>query len=288
MRSRSAGEDMRRVFGRLHWVVVGILAAVAGLPLLYMLLIALTPNTDVAVGQVYPSTLSFENFGSVWSAIPLAHDMLNSLIVSVSAAVLATAVGLGLAYPISRANFRGRQALLASLVSLQAVPQVIILLPLFIVIAGIQSVLSVTLIGQYYVLIGVYLTFGIPLSSWLLFTYLSSLPRDIEEAGACDGCTQRQVLWHIVVPLLKPGLIVSFLFALLTAWSDVLFASVLTSNSTRTVAVGLQAFLGGQSGNAFWGSLMAASLINGAIIATLFLMCQRFFVRGLTAGAVTG
>jgi multiple sugar transport system permease protein len=138
------------------------------------------------------------------------------------------------------------------------------------------------------VLIAVYLTFAIPLSAWLLFTYLSSLPADIEDAASVDGCSPAKVLRYVVIPLLKPGLMVSFLFSMLLSWSDVLFASVLTTNTTRTVAVGLQAFLSGESGNAFWGSLMAASLLNALLIAVLFLVCQRFLVRGLTAGAVTG
>lgn len=281
---------MRRVFGPLHWLVVIAIGALAIIPIFYMVSIALTPDQSVSLGQVVPGRFSLVNLVNVWNAIPLAHEMANSLIVSVSAGVLASVVGLGVAYPLSRLQFRGRTGLLASLVSLQSVPQVIILLPIFITVATIQSAVSVKLIGSYYMLIAVYLTFSVPLSSWLLYVYLASLPRDIEESASVDGCSVVQVVRYIVIPLMRPGLVVSFLFSMLLSWSDVLFASVLTTDSTRTVAVGLQAFLAGEAGAgvSFWGSLMMASLLNAAIIAVLFLVCQRFLVRGLTAGAVTG
>ena len=154
----------------------------------------------------------------------------------------------------------------------------------------IQSALSVTMIGQYYTVILTYMTFALPFACWLLLSYLGAIPVELEEAALVDGCTRMRVVRHVVFPLALPGMVVTFVFSFLLAWGDVLFASVLTDSHTRTLAVGLQAFVSsGESGGAvYWGQLMAASLASGVPIVVIFLALQRYIIGGLTGGALKG
>jgi ABC-type glycerol-3-phosphate transport system permease component len=134
------------------------------------------------------------------------------------------------------------------------------------------------------------MTFALPFATWLLLSYFGNIPLDLEEAALVDGATRYQVLTRVVLPLLLPGLVVAFVFSFLLAWSDVLFASVLTVENTRTLAVGLQAYTAaGESGApVYWGQLMAASLMSEVPIVAIFLVVQRYIVSGLTGGAVKG
>jgi ABC-type glycerol-3-phosphate transport system permease component len=113
---------------------------------------------------------------------------------------------------------------------------------------------------------------------------------DLEEAARIDGATRVQTLRIIIVPLALPGLVVALVFAFLTGWNDVLFASVLTSPVTRTVAVQLQAFSSSQEGGALplYGQLMAASVVTALPVVILYMLFQRYLVGGLTAGGVKG
>jgi len=117
-----------------------------------------------------------------------------------------------------------------------------LLLPLFVLFASIQAALHFRLVGTYEAVIITYLTFALPFATWLMVSYLGSIPVDLEEAALCDGTTRVQALWRVIVPLVLPGMVVALVFAFLTGWSDVLFASVLSSPATRTLAVQLQAF----------------------------------------------
>ncbi|WP_281758818.1 carbohydrate ABC transporter permease [Alicyclobacillus hesperidum] len=199
-------------------------------------------------------------------------------------------VALLASYVLSRFRFRGRKPFLISLITMQTIPQVMMLLPLFVILVIIQNVLRVHLVGQYATIIVTYLTFALPFACWLLMSYMSSIPIELEEAAQVDGCTRFQTLTHVVLPLILPGMVVTFVFSFLLGWSDVLFASVLTTPSTQTVAVGLQSYVatGESGGTVFWGQLMAASLTSGIPVVIIFLFLQRFIIGGLAHGAVKG
>ena len=281
---RSAARSASRMIG------IAAFAVFILVPVAYMALVSLTPDAQVGGGSLWPSRIAWGNYAQMWSTINLARDIRNSVIISVSTGVLATIVALGAAYVIARFRFRGRRVFLLSLVTLQTVPGVMLLLPLFAIIVIIQSALSVTMIGQYYTVILTYMTFALPFACWLLLSYLGAIPVELEEAALVDGCTRMRVVRHVVFPLALPGMVVTFVFSFLLAWGDVLFASVLTDSHTRTLAVGLQAFVSsGESGGAvYWGQLMAASLASGVPIVVIFLALQRYIIGGLTGGALKG
>ncbi len=274
----------------VRWLLIVLLAIFVLIPVVYMLLLSLTPDIEINNGQLLPTHWAFGNYAQMWSTINLAQGLFNSVLVSLTASAIAVFLAVGAAYVITRFHFRGRVAYLYSLIGLQAVPNVMLLLPLFVLFVSIQSILHVALVGTYTGVIITYLTFSLPFATWLLISYLANIPLEIEEAAMIDGATRLQTLWRIVVPLALPGLVVALVFAFLTGWNDVLFASVLTSPETQTVAVQLQAFSTSQEGGALplYGQLMSAALMSGLPVVILYMVFQKYLIGGLTAGSVKG
>ncbi|MET3805614.1 multiple sugar transport system permease protein [Nakamurella sp. UYEF19] len=282
--------DPQRLLPRwLQFVTIAVLLLFL-LPVVYMLLISVSPDLDAAAGKIWPSTFLFRNYLDVWSTVDLAKGLVNSLIASLSAAVIATFFGLGAAYCLTRFSFRGRAPFLSSLVGLQSIPGVMIILPLFVVFSSLGSALGIPIVGSRPALILTYLTFAIPFATWLLVTNLQQIPVAFEEAAMIDGLTRFGALRKIIFPLMIPGMVVTLVFSLLVGWNDVLFASVLTTPDTQTVAIQLSAFASTTEGGALplYGQLMAASLISAAPVVILYMIFQRQLVGGLTAGGEKG
>ncbi|MFB5189492.1 carbohydrate ABC transporter permease [Alicyclobacillus fastidiosus] len=280
----------RSYWNKVRFVGIVIFAIAILLPLAYVILVSLTPDTEVGGGAILPTHIAWNNYVMMWSTVHLARDIVNSVIIAGLTGVCSTIVALGAAYVVSRFRFKGRKPFMFSLISMQTIPQVMMLLPLFVIIVIIQNVLNVHLVGQYYTIIITYMTFALPFACWLLLSYMANIPVELEEAAQMDGCTRAQVVYHVVLPLILPGLVVTFVFSFLLGWSDVLFASVLTTPSTQTVAVGLQAYMSSSDagGAVYWGQLMAASLTSGVPIVVIFLFFQKYIIGGLANGAVKG
>jgi multiple sugar transport system permease protein len=260
------------------------------IPIAYTLLLSVTPDTQIGSGNLIPSEWAFGNYIQMWTTVSLARGLSNSLIISGIASVIAVILAVGAAYIITRFTFRGRLPYLYSLIGLQTVPSVMLLLPLFVLYASIQAALHFRLVGTYPAVIITYLTFALPFATWLMVSYLGSIPMDLEEAALVDGSTRVQALWQVIVPLALPGMVVALVFSFLTGWNDVLFASVLTSQETRTLAVQLQAFSSAQEGGALplYGQLMGAAVVSALPVVILYMIFQRYLIGGLTAGGVKG
>lgn len=260
-------------------------------PLLYMILISLSRESDIEGGaSIIPKVLDASNYSQMWQTVDLALYIRNSLIISVSTAAIATILATGAAYVLARFRFRGNGMLRMSLITLQTVPSIMLLLPLFILYITLQNILHVILVGRFPTIILTYMTFALPFAIWLMLSYMAGIALELEEAALIDGASRIGVLRYIILPLALPGMVVTFVFSFLPSWGDVLFASVLTTTDTRTVAVGLQQYIasGESGGTLYWNQLIAASLISSIPIVVLFLVFQRFITTGLTAGALKG
>ncbi|HEX4205550.1 MAG TPA: carbohydrate ABC transporter permease [Ktedonobacteraceae bacterium] len=267
-----------------------VLLILALVPIVYTLLLSVTPDDQIIGGNLIPSQWAFGNYVQMWSTVNLAQGLANSLIISSLASVIAAILAVGAAYVITRFKFRGRLPYLYSLIGLQTVPNVMLLLPLFVLFASIQAALHFKLVGTYQAVTITYLTFALPFATWLMVSYLGSIPIDLEEAAFVDGATRLQALWQVIVPLALPGVVVALVFSFLTGWNDVLFASVLTSPETRTIAVQLQAFSSAQEGGSLplYGQLMSAAILSALPVVVLYMVFQRYLIGGLTAGGVKG
>jgi multiple sugar transport system permease protein len=288
--ARAAIRDPQRILPRSLQVVVIVVLLLFLLPVVYMVIISLSPDIEAAAGALWPSTFVFRNYLDVWSTVDLAGGLLNSFIAAFSAGVIATFFGLGAAFCLTRFRFRGRGLFLNSLVGLQSVPGVMIILPLFVLFSSVGSAIGVQIVGSRPALIVTYLTFAIPFATWLMVTYLRQIPVSFEEAAMLDGLSRFGALRKIIFPLALPGMIISLVFSLLVGWNDVLFASVLTNPATQTVAIKLQVFASTTEtgGLPLYGELMVASLISSAPVVILYIAFQRQLVGGLAAGGEKG
>ena len=262
-----------------------LIAAFAIFPVFIILETTVKPLADVQnTFQWIPTHITLSPYVQIWTTIPLLHYFVNSVIVSVISTVIAVLLATFAGYAISRFEFRGRKVFSLAVLSTQMFPGILFLLPLYLIYVNVGQAIGISLYGSYLGLIITYLTFALPFAVWMLAGFFSSIPRDIEEAALVDGTSHWGALFRIVLPVARPGITAVSVFAFMTAWGEVLFASVLTTSSTRTLAIGLQEYA--TQGNTDWNQLMAASVVVSLPVVIGFLALQRYLVRGLTSGSV--
>ena len=253
------------------------------LPLVWVVTTSLRPISEVTrtPPTLMPRSLTFDAYVSLWREAPFGEYFANSMVVSISTALIALAFSAGAAYSFARFRFRGSTALLILVVMSQMLPGSSILIPLF------QVIRALSLLDTRSGLILTYTGFAIPFCTWLLFGYFRAIPTQLEEAALIDGCNRLQLLYHIVLPLAAPAVVAVGAFAFLLSWNEFLFAFVLGRDDAITLPVGLRAAFLGQYVNKY-DQLFAASLIFSIPPVALFVALQKHFVHGLTSGAVKG
>ncbi|GAA2106725.1 carbohydrate ABC transporter permease [Actinomadura alba] len=269
----------------LRRVTLTVLTVFTVTPVYVMLSSSLKPLRDVQGSfQWIPSVFTLRPYVDIWHTVPLARYFVNSLIVATSATVLSVVIAIFAAYALSRYRFPGRRVFSVTVLSTQMFPGILFLLPLFLIFVNIGNATGIALYGSRGALILTYLTFSLPFSIWMLVGYLDSIPRELDEAARVDGCGPIGALLRVIVPAAVPGIVAVTVYAFMTAWGETLFASVMTNDSTRTLAVGLQGY--STQNEVFWNQVMAASLVVSVPVVAGFLLLQRYLVTGLTAGAV--
>ena len=272
-----------RVF---RWVVVTVLAVFTVVPFYVMVTTAVKPLGEVQGDfHWWPSHATLRPFVDIWSTIPLARYFANSLVVCVLSTMFSVFIAIFAAYAVSRHRFRGRGVFTGTVLSTQMFPGILFLLPLFLIFVNIDKALGFTFLYQTRLgLIVTYLTFTLPFSIWMLASYLDGIPRELDEAAKVDGTGDLGALFRVVLPAARPGVIAVAVYAFMTAWGEILFASVMTNDSTKTLSIGLQYY--STQINVYWNQVMAASLVVSVPVVVGFLLLQRYLVAGLTSGAV--
>ncbi|TVR87557.1 MAG: carbohydrate ABC transporter permease [Trueperaceae bacterium] len=233
--------------------------------------------------QYLPPTPRWSNYVEVFTSQPFARFLLNSAVVAGVATLFALAIGSFAAYALGRFQFRGRTTVYYATLAVTMFPQISVLGGLFVLIRGL---------GLYNSLPGLVLTymiFTLPFTTWLLTSFVRSIPIELEEAATVDGATPTQIMLRILLPLMAPGLVTAGLLAFIQAWNEFLFALTFTLDErSRTVPVAIALFSGASSFELPWHLIMAASVIVTVPLIVLVLVFQRRIVEGLTAGAVKG
>jgi multiple sugar transport system permease protein len=274
-----------RSFTWTRRIVLTLLTIFAVLPVYVMVSSSLKPLQDVTgTFDWIPEHITISPYIDMWRTVPLARYFLNSVIVCTCAAALSVFIATFAAYAVSRYQFRGRRLFAVVVLSTQMFPGILFLLPLFLIFISIGNTTGIILYGSRTGLVITYLTFSLPFAIWMLAGYFDSIPRGLDEAARVDGCGPLGALFRVVIPASFPGIVTVAIYAFMTAWSEVLFASIMTNDSTRTLAVGLRDY--STMNDVYWNQIMAASLVVSVPVVAGFLLLQRFLVTGLTAGAV--
>jgi multiple sugar transport system permease protein len=275
-----------RAWGVTGWVYLVLLVLFAILPMTWMLLTSIKSQfVALQYPPVWiPSTITLEQYSRLLSPTgdvgsQFLRYMWNSIWVSTATTVIGVAIAVPAAYAFSRFRFPGRKLLFFSVLFRNMFPAVVFLMPLFIMMRFIH------LVNTQSSLILTYLTFGLPLSIWLLKGFYDNIPIELEQAARIDGATRFQAFIRVIMPLSAPGIIATAIYSFITAWNEYVYAlTFLNDDSKLTLPVGLQRFFTEYATN--WPGLMAASFIMSVPVVALFLVLQKYFVRALTEGAI--
>jgi multiple sugar transport system permease protein len=251
-------------------------------PIIWFMMLAVRPQSTVFQ---MPPVLLFE---PTFKAIKLtfinpgenAPQVANSLIVAISAVLLNLPFSLPAAYSLSRFRMRNKKLIMLWYLSLLMAPPVAFLIPYFIVMTNLG------LSGSYLSMVLVMQTLTVPFSVWLLKSFIDEIPMEIEEAARLDGASYFRILTKIIIPLASPGLLVTSMFAFVFAWNNAAFPLVLSSQQTATLPIGTLAYFG-QTGVS-WSKIASAATIAMLPPMIIFLVFDKYVVRGLTFGAVKG
>jgi multiple sugar transport system permease protein len=266
-------------------IVLTVLTVFAVVPIYAMVSSSLKPLSEVTSSFSWiPSPITIRPYIDMWRTVPLARYFENSVIVCTSAAALSVLIATFAAYAVSRYTFRGKRIFTIVVLSTQMFPGILFLLPLFLIFVSIGNATGIALFGSRAGLVITYLTFSLPFSIWMLAGYFDSIPRGLDEAALVDGAGPLRALFRVIIPAAFPGIVTVAIYAFMTAWGEVLFASVMTNDTTRTLAVGLRDY--STQNDVYWNQIMAASLVVSIPVVVAFLALQRYLVSGLTAGAV--
>jgi multiple sugar transport system permease protein len=290
---------LRWLLGRLGlYALVGLFLAYTLLPVAWMVASSILIETDfirLSADLILPGRIQLGYYRALlmpWSTGEIefgvtaeyGYFLLDALRATTAVASLVAAgtvlLGSLAAYAFARLRFPGRAALIRVYIIIQMIPGLAVLIPLFLIIRRLDLV--DTYPGYVLPLIG----FFTPFVAWMMLGFIQGIPRDLEEAAQVDGCSAWGALWRIVLPLSVQGLVASVVWAFLSAWGELMFALVLTGTHIKPVSVVVS--LGVGEIQARWGFMSAQAVITLLVPLALALIFQRYLVKGLTAGAVTG
>lgn len=251
-------------------------------PFAWMVSSSLKPPNAMFTNELWPSSVSWENFAAVFGGgNTFARALLNSAVVAGTTTVVAMLIGVFSGYALTRLQFRGRNVILALVLAASMFPGVAILTPLY------QMFADWGWINTYQAMIVPDISFALPLAIWTLTTFFHQMPWELEQAAKVDGATAGQAFRKIIIPLAAPGVFTTTILVFITAWNEYLIASnVSIDASTNPVTVAIAKFTGASQFEQPFGTQMAAGVIATIPLVVLVLLFQRRIVEGLTAGGL--
>jgi ABC-type glycerol-3-phosphate transport system permease component len=265
------------------YILALIVLTVLMIPIAWMISTSLKPTADIFEIPLrwIPTTITLENFSSQFNDI-LRRIFLNSVIVGIATIVLSTFSGALSAYAIARYRFWGTSSLLLFFLASMAFPIPLIMVSMYILFV------KVGLLDTYAALVLGHTVVTLPVVVWLLKNFFDSLPIEVEEAAFMEGAGPFYTFFFVVLPMSKPAVVAAAIFVFVTSWNEFMFGLIfITSNELRPLPVGISMYFLTQFDSA-WSQMMAVAIIVTAPILVLFLVFQKSFTHGVTAGAVKG
>jgi len=293
----STSQNFQRRFSlTVRLIIALVLIFFAIFPVLWIISASFSSTQSLSTQTLIPDRFSLVNYQRLFGLDPTYRfgDLVFQkwIFNSVKIATISTILSLGIttmaAYAFSRMRFKGRVAMLKAILLIQVFPNLLALVAIYVLIFQFGELIPVIGLNTHAGLIMVYLGGSMGMNIWLMKGYLDTIPRDIDESGMVDGATHFQIFWNLILPLLRPILVVIGLLSFIGIYGDFVLARILLTDVDKyTLMVGLQIFTAGQFDQK-WGVFAAGALLGALPIMTIYLILQDQIVGGLTVGAVKG
>ncbi|WP_226782661.1 carbohydrate ABC transporter permease [Oceaniglobus trochenteri] len=262
------------------WLALSPLIVLILFPFAVMFITAVKPAEEALQSTWWPSTFQWSNFIKMWGNTNFGPALFNSVYVAVASTLLAMVVSVPAAYGLSRYRFKGRGAVQQFLLVSQMLSPIVLVIGLFRLVAWLGLLDSVESV------IFVYAAFAVAFSVWMLQSYFSTIPADLEEAAWIEGASPWQALIRVFLPLALPAMTVTAIFSFINAWNEFVIAlTMLRSQESYTLPIQIFSLVAGRY-TIEWELVMAATLVATVPVAVLFAWLQRYLIRGLALGAV--
>jgi ABC-type glycerol-3-phosphate transport system permease component len=272
----------RRAFtAMLSYLVVLTSLVFFILPMAWIIYTSFRTQASIFTGRVIPvlGKLTLENYATVLSVTDFPRYFTNSLVIGCLVTLLSLFCSIAAAYALSRFDIRAKNALILGIFSTQMFPQVLLIIPMYMIIVSLSLLDKVVgvVLGQMILVL--------PFQVWMLKGYFDSIPLELDDSARVDGCSIPQRLLHVILPVAAPGIVVAAFFSFVVSWGDFLIVSIINqSQRTATLTLVIQRLSSALLIR--WGQVAAATVLTIVPTIILFSFVQRRLVEGLTAGAV--
>ena len=259
-------------------------------PPLYMLITSLKSSAEISAATnpwwVFHPTLS--NYVELLTSNQFLRFFFNSSMISIIVVIVTMLISIPAAFALARMKFWGSATLATGVFLTYLIPDSLLFIPLFKMLAVIQEFTGITLLNRWYVLVFIYPTLTVPFCTWIMIGYFASIPKELDEAAIIDGASWLQTLTRIFIPVALPGLIAATIFAFTVSWAQFLYPLVFTTSIDQLVLpVGITTTL--IKGDVFnWGQIMTGALLGAAPPLIIYAFLMDYYIAGLTAGATKG
>ena len=260
-------------------LIIGLVYAC--FPVVWMLFSSLKSNTEIfsIPPELFPKEFTLKAYNSIFGSPMKVRFFLNSYLVAMVVTILTLVVAIFAGYSFSRHSFKLKKPLNLFIISTQTVPPISLLIPYFGIVVAFR------MYDTYFALVFTYMVFTLPYAILLMTGYFNTLPKELDEAVIIDGGSSFTALWRVLVPVSIPGIVATGVYTFLLSWNEFLFALTLTkSTEMRTVPIGIQLLMGQHSYE--WNEMMAMSILGSFPILIMYMVAQRYFLEGMTAGSV--
>ena len=290
------GRTRRRILLYLALVIISFLIL---MPIIWTFITSIKTHKDAITSPVryIPRPVTWENYKNILISfkpgvlrttagsaggvthVDFARSFFNSVIVGVASSVLGVMIACLAAYGLSRYDFKGKTLVGFILILTQLIPGIVYIFPIYL------TYVKLNMLNKNMGLVIVYMSFILPFSIWMLRGYFNSVPRELEEAAMIDGCSSLGIAFRIVFPLSKPAIMAIWILAVVTAWKDFLYALILNKKNP-TLAIGIYKLIDPTGSHISWPGLSAMVIMVMLPVILLFLVTQKYYVKGMTAGAI--
>ncbi|PID57338.1 sugar ABC transporter permease [candidate division KSB3 bacterium] len=277
----TTNKHRQKILGIVIYIGLTIGLVYACFPVLWMLSCSIKSNTEIfsLPPSIIPKVITLKAYHAIFDSSEKLRFFVNSYFVAFVVTLLTLLVSILAGYGFSRYHFRLKKPLNLFVISTQSVPRITLMIPYF------GLVVALKMYDSYFALIFTYMVFTLPYAILMMTGYFNTLPKELDEAVMVDGGSSLSALWQVLVPVSIPGIVATGVYTFLLCWNEFLFALTLTKTTKmRTVPIGIQQLMGQHAYE--WNEMMAMSFLGSLPILLLYLVAQRHFLAGMTAGSV--